>query len=784
MDPSADLQGRMNADMLTSFRDELVREAGIVTPGVDDTPYIQFAIEALTRDRDTGYSANDSESSDETLPGHRAVPDQGLGYYQPTPIIEQQRRTYSNAPQIAGPPSGQPQHGRLGGQPEALNPYPPTRPLDGPQSGTHYGFSPQARAAAWNDGSMLASKSEPRAIRPDEVVPMDRDLMTGAQSLKEAHGFPNLHYRPWLLRPASFITLLLLCLLMVAALIFSAVYSATRNGFVAYADSGGQYFLFRILPQLLAAIIVIYTQCVVAAMFRILPFVRLASKTAEERERSVYMDLYPGHTLWPKLIDEWEMWMFVFVSWLINLTLPLQSSLFTPLRVNETWRWGAVQGVVWTLVALYVVLMVSAIITLIEWTKITQTGLIWDPRSLADIIVMISDTNIAPQYKGTELASHRSTIGFALRHRNIERLGYWGGQDGRRERFFYAIRSLESDNPRQRRSGSTNNEKPHPSSIDYAHDTRDRDLEAATHRQVVRHGHLPWCLRNNQLIFSVVAATILLVALFVVSFLPSTRITNGFPPGLPSHPTPGGFSPANFLYSFLPSLLGLILYLLFQSLDLSFRILQPWAALADNANPHNPGGGASARQSLLADYAACLPFQTTLHALRNGHYRVAFLSLLSTLFIFLPILGGGVFTALTDPATHNSVRMFPSLPVYGLVLALLVLYLVGLAAALPSRHAFRLPHGVTCLAEVFGFLVNEDLLSEKCFKGVRSRGELLGKMGVGRTGDVDEGGRWVLGTGGSGGDGEGVLGVRRVARFTGRRVRKSQIRRGGRYGVA
>ncbi|KAH8907844.1 hypothetical protein BR93DRAFT_856956, partial [Coniochaeta sp. PMI_546] len=762
MDPTSDLQGRMNADMLTSFRDELVREAGVVTPGVDDTPYIQFAIEALTRDRDTGYSGNDSLSSDETLSGHRAIPDQGLGYYQPTPAIEQQRRTYSNAPRISDSLHGQSQYGRSQGRSEMLHPNTPRHPSDEQQSRSHFGFSPQAQAAAWNDGSMLTSKSDSRPTRPDEAVPVDRDHMTGAQPSKETNGLPHLHYRPWLLRSASFVTLLLLCILMVAALIFSAIYSATRNGLVAYADSGGQYFLFRVLPQLLAAVIVIYTECIVAAMFRILPFVRLASRRSEERERAIYMDLYPGHTLWPKLIDKWEMWMFVFVSWLINLTLPLQSSLFTPILVGETWTWGTVQGVVWTLVALYIVLIVSTIITLVEWTKITQTGLIWDPKSLADLIMMVSDTNVASQYKGTELASHRSTIGFALRHRNIERLGYWSGKDGR-EQIYYAIRSLESDNPRH--SGYTREKA--PSDGDYVYDTRDRDLEASTHRQAVRYGHLPWCLLNNQLIFSVVAATVLLVALFVVSFLPSTRITDGFPPGLPSHPVPGGFSAANFLYSFLPSLLGLILYLLFQSLDLSFRILQPWAALADSR-----GGttGTSARKSLLADYASCLPLQSTLHALRNGHYCVAALSLLSTLFILLPVLGGGIFMALTDPSTHE-VRMFPSLPVYSIVLALLVLYLVGLVATLPFRHDFRLPHGVTCLAEILGYLVNEDLLRERCFKGVRSRAEMLAKMGVGRRGD--DGGRWMLSEGS-----DGVLGVRRVARFTEkRRVRKSQIRR-------
>jgi hypothetical protein len=779
MDPSGDLQGRMNADMLTGFRDDLVRAAGVVTPGVDDTPYIQFAIEALTKDRDTGYSGNESLSSGETLSGHHVVLDQGLGfgYYQPTLAADEQHRLRSNAPwepELSYATS--PRHGQVPQRTQGSDSKPATNmrlSREQQPSKFDFGFSPHPQEAGWND--VLSAKNEAvRAIRPGEAVLMGGDQRLGVQSEKHDSELPPLSYRPWLLRPAAFLTLLVLCIVMVAALIFAAVYSATRDGLVAYSPSGAQYFLFRLLPQLLAAVIVVYTQCICGTMFRILPFARLASQKSEHRERSIYMDLYPGHTLWPKLMDEWEMWMFVFVSWLINLTLPLQSALFTPILVDETWTWGTVQGVAWTVVALYIVLIVSTIITLIEWARTTQTGLLWDPRSIADIIAMLSNTNVAAQYRGTELASHRSTIGFALRHRDVEKLGYWSSPDSRAGPY-YAIRSLHSDHPRG--SGQTN-EKGHQSEGTYLHEAPTHDLEAAAHRRAVRHAHLPWCLRSNQLIFAVVTATVLLVALFVVSFLPSTRLSSGFAPGVPSHPNVGGFSPANFLYSFLPSLLGLILYLLFQSLDLSFRVLQPWAALAGaDGSSSSSSSSPSARQSILADYAACLPVQSTLHAAKAGHYRVAALSLLSTLFVFLPILGGGLFTALTADAATGEVRMFPSTPALAVVLALLALYLVALASALPYRHAFRLPHGVTCLAEVIGFLVNDELLRERCFRGVRSKAELEAKMGLGRSA-ADDGGAWTFGAGD-----DGVLGVRRVQRFTRKEVRKSQIRKGGDGGL-
>lgn len=773
MDGSADRQGQMNAAMLTGFRDELVREAGVVTPGVDETPYIQFAIEALTRDRDTGYSANDSLSSDETISAAREIPDQDLGYYQPMPTSPFNTRQPLDSPLPVHFQHDRLQEESTKSKPLALAAYNTTRPLDDIPLTSDYAWHPDDMDDSIGR-SNHAGKGNSRPVHRSEAVPMDRDYMTDPAGIKKANGFPPIHYRPWILRPASFILLMVLCVLMLAALVFCGVYSELNSGFVAYHGSiyGGQYFLFRILPQLLAACVLIYAQCIITTVFRILPFVRLASRNEDDRYRAIYMDLYPRSFLWPQLIDRWQIWMPIFVTWLANLTLPLQSSLFTVILVNGTWTWATVQGVVWTLVGLYVALIGSTGVLLLAWARIETTGLLWDPRSIADSIVMLSDSNIAPHYKGTELAGHRSTIGFALRHRPVERLGYWAWRDGR-PGFWYGIHTAEQHQSKPSRgvglSENIHEKIVNDKSAASGYDTH-RDLEASAHNASVRYRYLPWCLRTNQLILFCTAAFILLLALFIVSFLPATHISSGFHPWLSAHPGPGAFSAADFLYSFLPSLVGLVLYLLFQSLDQSVRILQPWAAMADPR-------GAPAGESILADYAACLPGQSTIHAIRNGHYRVAAISALSTLFVLLPVLGGGLFMALTDPKTGD-VRMFPNVPAYAVLLALLVLYLAGLVGLLPYRHEFGMPHGVGCLAETIGFLMSGELRAEGAFKGVRTRAEMVRRL-VGRGED-----RWVFGIGSGGGEAEGeLLGVRRVARYTEkRRVRKSQIRRGGRYG--
>ncbi len=52
------------------------------TPGLDDTPYIRFAIDQLTRDEElTGRRRDGSGESEASFPVERIVPDEGLGYY-------------------------------------------------------------------------------------------------------------------------------------------------------------------------------------------------------------------------------------------------------------------------------------------------------------------------------------------------------------------------------------------------------------------------------------------------------------------------------------------------------------------------------------------------------------------------------------------------------------------------------------------------------------------------------------------------------------------------------
>ncbi|KAH6630406.1 hypothetical protein B0J18DRAFT_443222 [Chaetomium sp. MPI-SDFR-AT-0129] len=774
-----------NPPMATDFRDELARVDGVITPGVDNTPFIQYAIEALNRnrDRDTGYSIDQSASGSSAsevilAPGH------GPQYYPRSPTQRQsqhlqhpQRTSAPESTPLLSRPSATHPNDEADG-PEATLPLPPVIP--GPRESAH------SLAETLKKGSRATQAHEWRPVETDE-------LLTGSADV------PPLTFRPWPLRAPALFALMALCLVVVGLLILSALYSHLHEGLMEWATiHGGRYFLFRFFPQLIAVFILLYAQHVMATMLRLLPFARLASSSQEKREGALFQEMYPTF-LWPRLVGPWNVQVPILVTWLMNFTLPLQSSLFTVILVDQKWTWATVQGIAWTLVALYLALFASTVIIWRYWATVESTGVVWDPQSLADIAALVSETNTASDYRGTQLARSRDGIRFALRRRAADRLGYWTWKDGRHG-LWHTLGSPMDDphtlllNPDpaggQRMQRHDEKQQNHPLANqqffrdhDNDHDNDhhgDDDLENP-HSARSHQTYLPFALRTSPLLFTTIAGTILVTALFVVTYLPATRLAAGFPPSLRAAPQSGAFSPADFLFAFLPSLLGTILHLALRTVDLHLRILQPWAAMSSSTpqGGTNPNG-APAEASLLATYPTHTPFgDTPLSALHNHHWRLACVSLLSSLSALIPVLAGGSFMALTQTST-GEVRMFANMPAFGVLLGLLVLYVAAFAAVLPSRAAWRMPHSVTCLADVLGYLVNRELREEAALKRCVSRREMRGKMGVGRGLPGGMQSRWVFGFGEGGGseDTEGELGVRRVGRFTERgAVRKSQIRR-------
>jgi hypothetical protein len=137
------------------------------------------------------------------------------------------------------------------------------------------------------------------------------------------------------------------------------------------------------------------------------------------------------------------------------------------------------------------------------------------------------------------------------------------------------------------------------------------------------------------------------------------------------------------------------------------------------------------------------------------------MSFMATIFIFIPILAGGLFMALTN--FRGQVKMFPNMPVFGVLLAFLFLYLGCLTLMLPRRQALRIPHPVNCLAELIALCTAEDTVHDEAFLAVRDTADLKSRLGLDRPNSREQS-RWYFGV--AAGRDERRLSVRPMQKFT------------------
>ncbi|KAG8534196.1 uncharacterized protein KY384_001040 [Bacidia gigantensis] len=654
------------------------------TPGVDDTPYIHFAIDQLTRDEEVVGSR--SHSISHSISGDEAYPTEG--------DVEKQRHQR----RIPHPP-----------------PIPPS--------------------------------SEPRSSPIENVL-------VPTQPAKETFRYPKLHFVPGPLHTISLSVLIVCCLLMMIGLAFCGAYPLHHDGLFDYDGTGtSRYFVFQYLPQILGSVIIIWLVIIQYTLQRVYPFVALASGPAAGSSEILYdFKLFPTNLLIPNLsyVGRGGPWLalWAITLWLAMFTIPLQSCLFQARYFvkGQIWRWTTVQPIAWILFGIYFLLILGLAALMLRFT-IGETGLKWDPTSLADFLAIFHRANFLNDFDRSEIEAS------VARPPKDIRLGYWRNSKQGAETFYCIgdenapVRRYSLERGKMRlNEKSIDLESQHPSSY------RNDIFRGEIHNPTLRYRWVPWFLRDTFVVAWIVIAFVLLVAFLVVSFV-NNAAEMGFLPQLPSPTTPFGFSPADFLYSFIPSLLGMILFLVWQPFDAYFRALQPFASLSGR-------GGSSAEKSLLLDYGSCLPLQVTFRALVAGHFRVAWISFVSLISITIPILAGGVFTAQYIPKTGQVVTA-ASKPGFEALVVFVIIYVLSFLVLFPTKRR-HLPHGISTLGELVSFFYQSPLLAEETFEEPRSKIDLITKL-LGTPLDEKMSSRYAFGIY-MGQDGKEHLGIDRLER--------------------
>lgn len=511
---------------------------------------------------------------------------------------------------------------------------------------------------------------------------------------------------------------------MVAALIYCAVWPARHIGLAGYDGVGTtRYFIFQYLPQLLGSVVVIWLLIIQCAIQRTFPFAALASGHGGENSGILYdAKLIRSRFLLPDFgffrHREMLLGLSSVIFWLALFTVPLQSCLFQTryYMANDSWRWTTEIEVAWTLIVIYIILATALALVLFRFNY-HHTGLRWDPTSLADIMVMFHRSNLLPDFERSEIEYPVSRLPKTLR------LGYWKASKPVRETFY----CVGDENAPIRRYSLERGGKLRPVQVSQNEDLEaQRPIKASTFDSLqsdiyvpaIRYGWIPWFLKETFVLAWIVIAITMMLAFVAISFA-NQAVQNGFLPLLPAPTTKHGFSPADFLYSFLPSFIGMILYLGWQPIDAYFRAIQPYASLTEE-------GGSLAERSLLLEYSACLPFEVTIKALANRHYKVAWVSFIGIMSITLPILAGGVFTAQFVPGAQN-VFVAASMPGFKALVVFVIIYALSFVIIWPTKKRY-LPHDIRTLGQIISFLYQSPLLVEPTFRDPKSKVDLVTKL--------------------------------------------------------
>ncbi|KAK4947021.1 hypothetical protein LTR10_014163 [Elasticomyces elasticus] len=648
--------------MLSSFD-----EMSPPTPGVDDTPYIRFAIEQLTRDEDVLGRGRHSTASPVDDPLSPILP-------LARPVSVDSRQTPTSSP----PP-----------------PTPPQQP-------------------------------PPQPIRQIQRKPVPQEVMIPVDLSKDLRS--QLGFVPTPLRLPILALFMFLCLLIIAGLIFSLVFISTNHALFDYdGNATPRYFVFQYLPQLLGIILLLWLFVIEAAAYRCLPYFCM---TSGKRNPWVLqnMRILPANYLLPDFsffrTGESVLGVAFLIFWLSNFTVPLLACLYQTQWITNDgparFRWTTVQSVGWTLVALYGLLCLAIVYCIVRFRR-RNSNLMWDPRSIADLVCLFRRSNGGSRFEQSEIAPDP---GQQLPPKTC-RLGFWTTSE--RPDVFHGVGVEYAPIKRLSMQHSKATEKPSGLRL-HPNDTVDTEAQQRhsygsvfsrnIHSPYVRYRWTIWFLRDSAVLAWIIAALILMIAFLVVSFV-NRAVQDGFSPLLPSLTRAGGFSPANFLYSFIPALLGMILFLAWQPIAMYFRAVQPFCNLSRPS-------GADARHSLLLSYPACGPVSVIILALRNGDYKVAYISFIALLSLSIPVLAGGVFTAEFFTA-QNKVKMVASMPGYIALCVIVTSYALSYLVIWPTRKRY-LPHNINTIAALLSWLYASPLLGDSALQNVTTRGELIERL--------------------------------------------------------
>ena len=121
-----------------------------------------------------------------------------------------------------------------------------------------------------------------------------------------------------------------------------------------------------------------------------------------------------------------------------------------------------------------------------------------------------------------------------------------------------------------------------------------------------------------------------------------------------------------------------------------------------------------------------MPIETTFLAITAKHYKVAWISFMAVLSGAIPVLAGGVFTALYF-VDDQAIRITGDMPAYYLLVVILAIYTFSFLMIWPTRRRY-LPHKINTISGMLSFIYQSSMLRDESLENLQSKPDLVGRL--------------------------------------------------------
>lgn len=228
-----------------------------------------------------------------------------------------------------------------------------------------------------------------------------------------------------------------------------------RVGDSYHVDKSSDALAFRYVPAAIGALTVIWWQNIVSNYARMNPYILMAAKQAAsddcrsrnrkgQRTLNGFYDVLIEPTFFGlEAFAAHGHWLLIANSFVLNIAriflVGLKAAFIQTTPTADGWSIRVSGDIAYALVTMYS-LLITMTLTILVWLYNRDTGLKWDPVSIADQLALLQSPDVRALFANLETCSyaeHRMTIKTRALDFGALRLGYW--KERRDQKIWHGI---------------------------------------------------------------------------------------------------------------------------------------------------------------------------------------------------------------------------------------------------------------------------------------------------------------------------------------------------------